>query len=324
MMEQEKHDIESSLTSVSAVESARLVPVSSLKTLLNLDWWRHAVKFALIFAPQCFLPALLYIAGITIVAASIAFYVSALQQNPDITSLLKAGMCSLAAAILAPAAIFWSFAAWLIRFSAFALSFDQARISELHGIVLSRQQIAQIQLDALAQARERKIFMAQFWSIYSMYLIVPCGAFMIAFFLQAISMMQSQLLSIMMFTLPPWLRFVSLALCVVLGIYLTSATSIGVYLSAVTEKSPVETANNSIALSFKYFLPASVITGVSMFLYVLVTSPQELVHLFKPENIANINPLNFYLEELWRAIANTVVWPLSLAPICEYLRDRKN
>ena len=175
---------------------------------------------------------------------------------------------------------------------------------------------------ALQETRLKKIFLAKFWSSLTMFLAIPCIALCVT--MMVLTASSSSVLGSYAIRLPVWASLVTY-ICLFGCLALTSEVSlVAICVSANSNSDPLSQAKKTISISFRKIVPLMLITGLSALAIVIVTSPYELAQSAHAQEAFAIN-ITWWsaVEELWRTFSSLVMWTFTLAPMCEYLRERE-
>lgn len=289
-------------------------------TLRSKMWWKNAFLSAITFAPHCFVPAAFgtMFAVILVVGNNLSF--SPLNNQPfDITAVFKAMAILLVTGIVAIALLFISFGGWLIALTAYTKSFASLSRAQLVTSELDARELRELQLKTIAEVKERRAHLGKYWCYASLLMLIPLLATGLAIVLKVCEPQFSAALS---FKMPPGADVALTVFAACSSLYLTAFSLIGIVVSSVSNKEPVEAVQSTVLLSFKAFVPAGLLAAVLLLVNVLVTAPQEIPVLLHPDpaQLMSRSLALTLVEEIWQGVSSIILLPLSIAPFCELLR----
>jgi hypothetical protein len=296
--------------------------VSPYKCFANIQWWKNALLLSVVFARHCILPSLLWLSALaTLLIPSIFLVVTFKKSVVEISQLVQALAVYVGTAIVAVPLIFFCFGTWLARLTAYSAAFQSFSREELLSDNLQKARIVTLQSEALERTKRQKIFLAKFWTTLTIILIVPCFVFFVSMLVLCCT--SATVLGSSALQLPAAFVVVVKVLCAVSGLITTVVSFVGITVSAVTDTEPVKQAKKAVSDSVKGLFPLTIITALSVLATVLITSPQEIFQS-GPVALGAINVSWISVaQEIWRAISSTIVWTISLAPVCEYMRGKQ-
>ncbi len=295
---------------------------SPYKCFVSSQWWKNALLLSFLFARHCVVPACLYLASLAIFLVPSIFIVATFKKTVDISNVVQAMLVYIVTLLVAVPLLFWCFGAWLVRLTAFSSAFESFSRDELIAAKVQRGRVLDGQRKALEQVKRQKVFLAKFWSTLTLFLTVPCALFLIS--MLVLSCTSSAVLGPSALKLPVAAMIVTEAICLISGLALTMVSFVGISVSAVNVTEPVKLAKKAVSLSINNLGPLSVITAICLLSSVLITCPQELLpggHVATPGTFS-VTWLAV-VQEIWRAVSSTVIWTITIAPICEFLRGKQ-
>ncbi|HEY9732704.1 MAG TPA: hypothetical protein V6C89_12375 [Drouetiella sp.] len=295
---------------------------SPYKCFSSKQWWSNALLLSFLFAKHCVAPAGLYLASLAIFLVPSIFVVATFKKTVDISQLVQAMIVYVVTLIVAVPMLFWCFGAWLVRLTAFSAAFASFSRAELIENKVQSSRVQEVQRDALDHVKRQKVFLAKFWSTLTIFLSIPCALFLIS--MLVLSCTSPAVLGTSALKLPVAAMVATDIVCLISGLSTTIVSFVGVSVSSVTDNEPVKQAKKAVALSARGILPLTVITASCLFASVLITCPQELVHggRVTTPGVVSVSWLSV-VQEVWRAVSSTVIWTLTIAPICEFLRGKQ-
>lgn len=298
--------------------SSQVSVVSPFKCFQSPQWWKNAALLSLFYARHCVVPAGLWLISLAIFLVPGAFIANTFGKTIEMMQLVQALLVYLVTLFIAVPLLFWCFGAWLVRLTAYAASFESFSRNEMVTENLDKARVIAAQRKALEHTKTQKMFLAKFWSTLTIFLIVPCIVFFVS--MMVIACTSPTVLGSSALKLPDWAGILIGMFCLLSGLATTVPSFVGICISANVETDPIKEAKNTISLSVKSFLPLTIITAMSVLLSVLISSPHELL----PGGQSPISPLGWVsvAQEIWRAVSSTVVWTITLAPMCEYMRGK--
>ncbi len=294
---------------------------SPYKCFFSLLWWRNVMFLAVLFAKHCLTPACLWLASLATFLLPSAFIVVTFGKTITMIQLVQAMVVYIVTLFLAVPLLFWCFGGWLVRLTAFSASLESFSRSELLAGRIDNERILQTQKTALDHVKTQKLFLAKFWSTLTIFLMLPCIVFF--FSMLTLSCTSPSVLGSSALHLPPVAMALTYSVCLISGLLITVVSFAGISVSSRQNVEPVKHARRTIFLSAQNLIPLSLITTFAVFLSVLVTSPQELL---EGGNITagalNVSWISV-AQEVWRAISSTIMWTITLAPVCEFMRGKQ-
>lgn len=306
---------------LSSISSSQTSMVSPLTCFQSQQWWKNAALLSFLFARHCVVPAGLWLIFLAILLVPGAFLVTTVGKTVEMVQLVQAFVIYLVTMFIAVPLLFWCFGAWLVRLTAYSAAFESFSRDEMVSANLDKSRVIAAQLKALEHTKTHKMFLAKFWSTLTIFLIAPFIVFFVSMMVMACT--SSAVLGSSALTLPLWASVLAGALCLFSGLATTVPSFVGICISANVESDPIKEAKNTIAVSVKGFLPLTVITALSVLLSILISSPHELFEGGQSAmSMLNVGWVSV-AQEIWRAVSSTVVWTITLAPMCEYMRGKQ-
>ncbi|MBS2000372.1 MAG: hypothetical protein JST44_02640 [Cyanobacteria bacterium SZAS LIN-5] len=295
--------------------------ISPYKCFASKQWWRNVLFMSLTFARQCITPACLWLASLATIILPSLFVATTFGKTVEISQLLQAMAVYIVTLFIAVPLLFWCFGAWLVRLTAYSAALETFSRRELLLERLDKSRVVRVQQQALEHVRTQKLFLAKFWSTLTIFLLGPCGLFFLSMLVLACT--SPAVLGNSALRLSAGVTLAAQAICLISGLVTTTVSFVGISVSAVSDIEPVKQARRTVFISAKCLIPLSVITVLSVCVSVLITSPDEILQ----GNAISAGFVNAgwmsVVQEIWRAVSSTVVWTLTLAPICEFMRGRQ-
>ncbi len=321
-MEHGKSESDPPLAETLSAISLPLQPeLSPSRCFKSLQWWKNATLMSVLYARQCVVPACLWIAAVCVVVFPGVFMISTAGLSQGMMQILQGLIAYFLALVLSIPLMGWCFAAWLVRLTAYSSAFSTFSSVEMVTSPLDKTRIVKAQLDALDKTRLNKAFLTKFWSALTVFLLLPFSIFFIS--MLVLTCTYPAILGASALKLPTWALLTTNVCCSVSGLYSTAVSFAGICVSSNASSHPVDRAKQAMALSFRFFFPLMLISALSILFNMLISSPRELIQGAQPLGLmALTGSLWPALEELWRGATSTVLWTLTLAPMCEYLRGK--
>lgn len=293
----------------------------ALGNLISAQWWRGALRSALIFAPRCISPAAFWALACITTAVSMDVCLQKFQEIQrvqgamEITDLLMVTGILMLSTLLTLVFLIAGFGGWLVRLSAYC------RYLSLYAQCSDAQRIRSLQDKSMAEAQKRLGGTTKTLLIASLYMIVPFFAvfLIVCLKLATIPLVAGE------YAIPPGsgidmaLWFVAAPLTIILLVY----SFVSLVVASVTEAPALASANHALKLAFSLFPQLSAVIIVFSIVNSVLASPGDLVQLMNPELL--LAPRNVYLvvlADVWQAAASVVLFPLSMTPICDVLKGR--
>ena len=298
-------------------------PWRALRLLANKTWLRNTFSLCRVFAPSCILPAvLLTVAGLALTSGEFYAFSQVHQEGTQIVSILAAMGILLVTLILVLVLLVLGFGLWLVRLSTFSHVFCVLDMSsELPALTEVRAIIASSHAFILA----RKKYLARFYFMVSMVMIIPIIVWLSLFTVKGLTMTPPNSgTMVTKISLPP---FADLSLNVVLaimGAYLVGFSFLAVFVSSCSKANANFAAWDCIKLSFRMFFPMIALVIVVVILNTLIATPQICLHPIESICLMNTPTTlpSSLCSELWEGITSVMLFTLTLAPFCELLRNR--
>ncbi len=306
---------------LSAISPPSPPELSPSKCFKSLQWWKNATLMSVLYARQCVVPACLWIGAVCVIVFPGLFMISTAGVSAGLMQILQGFIAYVLALVLVIPLMGWCFAAWLVRLTAYSSAYSTFSAADMLSLPLDKTQIVKAQLDALEKTRLNKAFLTKFWSTLTVFLLLPFFIFFIS--ILVLTCTYPAVLGESALKLSAWALMTLNVCCSVSGLYLTAVSFAGICVSSNASSDPVDHAKQTMALSFKFFFPLMIISAISVFINMLISSPRELLQGAQPLSLTTLTGLWLpALEELWRGATSTVLWTLTLAPVCEYLRGK--
>ncbi len=292
--------------------SAGATGSSSLAFLISIAWWQKALRIAVAFAPNCMLPALsLSLANVVILVGMHIVYGAIRQPQIDVDDLVRAAFIGVAGAVAGLVLSCWALGFWLLRLTAFSRAwFSDSEVD--------KKQFS----ESIAETRRRAGYLAKLWLVASIFLLVPVVPLCVAISLNVLGSpdyIGARALSV---ALPGWVPAASTAALVMLTVVATSYSLVTLVVSSISALPPQHAAIEALKLSAQHWLSVLVITIVMLLINCLITTPQALL---SATTLAEVKGTPLFVGiglQLWMALTSAVLWPLSIIPFCELLRDK--
>ncbi|MBS1957484.1 MAG: hypothetical protein JST89_25075 [Cyanobacteria bacterium SZAS-4] len=305
----------------SSISSSQASIVSPFKCFQSQQWWKNAALLSFLYARHCVIPAGLWLVFLAVLLVPGTFLVATFTKTVEVMQLVQAFVVYLVTMFIAVPLLFWCFGAWLVRLTAYAAVFESFSRDEMITANLDKSRVIAAQRKALEHTKTQKGFLAKFWFALTIFLIGPFVVFFVS--MMVIVCTSSALLGSSALKLPMWAIVLTGIFCLCSGLATTVPSFVGVCISANVETDPIKEAKNTIVVSVKSFLPLTIITAASVLLSVLISSPHELFQAGQaPMSTLNVDWVSI-AQEIWRAVSSTVVWTITLAPMCEYMRGKQ-
>ena len=280
--------------------------------LSSLKWWERAVRLALAYAPNCILPALALSGANIVMLLGMHLILTAVNQSQvNLDDVIRAGCIGIGSLLVGLLLTCWSVGVWLFRFTAFAEAL-------LTSAAPDRMLFAQ----SIAKTRKRAKYLAGFWFFVSLILLVPFAPLCAFVALKIIASPDYIGAGLLPVSLPEWVTYVTTAAIVVLTAVITAYSLVALVVSSVSALPPRDAAVEALRLSARFWVPLSVITAIVLLVNFLISSPQAL---FGFASVAQINRTQLIVDiglQVWLGLTSAVIWPFSIVPFCELLRDK--
>lgn len=282
------------------------------KRYLNLARWKQTVA---IFIPYCFGAAiLLTLASVIFTLGNVCSFAQLNSPALDLGNLLGAALVLLISFGAGIVILFFALARWmfvLLAFSRFWLSLPASEVPDLK--VLQRQ--------AMLDIKNRHHFLTKFWLFVLLLLLVPILILCTAVGLKLASL--SEIFGPQAIVLPRSVDSVLMPLAICLSICLTVISLVAVPVAAMSEGGVMQAVKQTFVLSLKKFPQAALLAALILTLNTVIASPQLLTKYAAIESylMPSTNLQLALAEQIWQGLISTILFPLSLIPFCELLRD---
>jgi hypothetical protein len=288
------------------------VPSSSIAFLASWQWWRCAIRAALVFAPSCLPPAFgLSCANVSMLLGMHVIYAAINQPQPEIDQLGKAAAIGLACSAAGLVLICWAVTVWLFRLTAFARAWLTA---DRPG----KQDVR----DSIAETRKRTGYLAKLWLVASFYLLMPVLLLCVLMGLKIVTSPEYVGHSAFQLKLPLWADYAASAGLAALVFFATAYSLLAIVVSSVSSMPARQAAQEALLLFCRTWAATLVVTLVMFLINCVIATPQALLSVTRFVNVPR-TPLAVDIGlQVWLALTSSVLWPLSVAPYCELLRGK--
>lgn len=284
----------------------------SLAFLVSVAWWRQALRTAISVVEQFLFPALgMAIANMATVAAGYYVFNATKGEEVNIEVLLRATAIAGGAALLAIVLSIWMLAIWLVKLTAYCralLQFPESPSNKNFRI-------------CVGEIRTRRMFLFQVWLIGSVYMLVPGIVFSNLFIAKTFLASKYSLPAI---SVAPWVSGALSAALVVFTILIAAYSFVLMVLSAISSQTASQTASQAWKLLIQEWKPLTVISGLVLILNLVIGAPQAIPALWNNSGLDFVNStlVSQLACQFWLGLSSAILWPLSLAPFCTFLKDK--
>lgn len=342
-------------TNVNAVAQDSHSLWSVFPIIFSGGWLKNTWKICLAFVPECILPAgLMTFAGLA-VSLGFNFCLEELKKSQvlQLQTLVTALLVLVLVLIVCLVCFIWGFTVWLVRLNTFTHAFCMFNVR--HGKLLAPVSAGNIppnqttaaldagsteeatsgasentitQADVKSQFKsshafilKRRKYLARFYAIVSLVALPPIFFWMILCAVKLYSSMGSMSPAMLRISLPLPLDIAVTSSLFLVGVYLVGLSCMSVVVSSISTAGANNAAWDCIKLSFKYFLPMSIISIIILILNVVIATPQFVL------NPAAVFSTSFMSEPLlhsvgnqvWQGITSLVLFTISVSPYCALL-----
>jgi hypothetical protein len=315
-------EFQPALANTAEVKGAVQADADQLGWLWRKRWWRNAFMSALYFAPKCYLPAGLWtLAGLVMLLgswqSSIRFGGGGVVSGEALLTSLCIIMCTL---MLTLVLTLVSLGMWLICGTAYVRAFMQLDIDCDRS--LDRQTTVAVQTAAMHDVSGRKVFLAQFWLIVTLFLLCPFFVMMIGGMVEYLASLPAP--AVVTFKLPAWLDMTIMAAIAIATVLFTQLSLVGLAVCSITRQVPFAAAKQSVKLFFRWFVPGFALSILILLVNIVVATPQVIWQIINHENLFVIKGevIPLLVETVWQGGASIILWTLTGTPICQMLKGQ--
>ncbi len=296
---------------------------AALKRFFRASWWRHTFAFALAFVRYFKAPVILSTLGSLLLTAGLQVLSSVkpgadnvMDGNKLFPALIGFSATSMIAGILMLIALF----ILVMRLAGFTRAYLKFPLNQI-GAPDYQKKIAQDLSQALETVRAHKGTLVKAW-LTSTVIMIPllfvwcaCSAIVTGLTPEVIAQLQ----------MPPEpvnnLKTGAGVALLVVGLILSNYSMAVLAMSTMLSKSVKEVTIDSLWLSI-IASPALTIVSllVSIAVYV-ITTPYAVPLLFQPAPTTLTIDFMSYAWQIWQGLSSLIVIPMSVAMLCEVLRD---
>jgi hypothetical protein len=294
-------------------------PISQI--LCSKDWWQNTLLTVYAFIPQCLLPAIVWSAATTLLIGGGWFAITHMTNNGvfSLEGYLVSVAVALVTIIVSLLLMAWALGIWLIKITAYSRAFMQLAVA---GGSLTRATIKAVQSECVAQTWQRRIYIARFWFYITVFMLAPLALMSILFLVKGAN--STEFSGVKLLSLTPLANGIIVASLAFLSLVLTQVSLVAVAISSRSSLEAFSAAKETMRLCWRYGLPGFIITTALVVLNVVVASPQVL---FKLNNLDAMyalpsNVWQMLVETIWQGMSSVFLWTVTMAPICELLRNR--
>jgi len=310
----------------SAEKAHRFKSFKAMGRLFKLIWWRHALAFTLAFSRYFRAPVILSTIGSLILVAAFHLLSSAQAGADGVmdgNKLMPALFGYMSGSVIA--GIFMLIAIFIIvmRISGFIRAFLKFPGSEISAGTEQYKKSIDLSLeDGLKTVRAHKGTLIKMW-LTSTVIMIPllfcwCACSFVVVGLPAVAA-QYQLPAASVNHL---LQMAAIALAVI-GLLLSNYSMAVLAMSTMLDKGVKEVTIDSLWLSIVASPALTLVSlAVSLATYI-ITTPYAVPLLFQPMAKNPTLAINYttYLWQVWQGLSSMIVIPMSVAMLCEVLRD---
>jgi hypothetical protein len=277
------------------------------------------MRFVFIFSRHLVVPAILLNTAliIMIVGSSLALANITVPQ-PQIQNYLIAVLIDLIALISGVTILVLAFGSWLLQLTIFCRSYIMFDANE---VTPDADTLNKIYASAREHVSGRKLYFAKFWLITSLFAGVPFALLMLLLGMKVASM--AEILGTQAILLSPHMVRIMNVSIPILALFIISYSAVALVICSNSTRPPTSAAIEALFLTFK-FAPAIVVLTIGFVVVnFLVSAPQQILSLghFEQLLIPKIDLWSSVGGQLWQGVTSVILWPLSIAPICEVLRE---
>lgn len=323
--------------------------------IFSVGWLKNTWKICLAFVPECILPAgLMTFAGLA-VSLGYNFCLEELKKSQVLQLQTLVTTLAVMALVLMVCLIcfIWGFTVWLVRLNTFTHAFCMLDVQYgkllapvSAGNISAKEAEAAIDAGSAEEAAsgvpentftsadvksqfksshtfilKRRKYLARFYAIVSLVALPPILFWMILCAVKLYCSMGSMSPAMLRISLPLPVDIAVTSSLFLVGVYLVGLSCMSIVVSSVSTAGANNAAWDCIKLSFRYFLPMSIISIIILILNVVIATPQFVL------NPAAVFSTSFMSESLlhsvgnqvWQGITSLVLFTMSVSPYCALL-----
>ena len=283
----------------------------------NKTWLLNTFTLCRIFSSSCVLPAvLLTTGGLCLTVGEFFSFSQVPAENVQIASILMAMGILLVTMFLVLGFFISGFGLWMVRLSTFSHAFFSIDMSSK---LPANSDIQEIFASSHAFILSRKKYLAEFYFVLSLAMVLPVIWFLTLLTVKAFSMAppSSAVVDIKV-ALPAGVDALVMVLIAVFGGYLVGVSFCAVAVSSASKEPAKSAAWECIKLSFRLLLPMMVTVVVVLIMNTLIATPQLCLHPIEYFSLVNTTRTlpSSICSELWEGV--TSVYFVYLIP-CSFL-----
>jgi hypothetical protein len=269
------------------------------------------------FVPYCVLPAtLVTIASIIFIIGNVSTLAQFSRSIVNLSDLLSASIVFLASITVGMVLLLAGLSRWIFVLLAFCRFWLEILSEE--GQV---NDLANLKQQAITEIIKRKASLAKFWLLLLAVLLLPMMLFCSALGLKLISLVG--LFGAQAVILPRSVDFILLPIAIILAVGLTIVSLIAMPVAAMSTDNAGQAVKQTFVVCLKKFPQALLLSLLVMIVNTAVASPQLLSNWasFESYLLPSTNIVLAVFAQIWQGLVSVILFPISLIPFCELIRD---
>lgn len=276
------------------------------------SWWKESIAFATSRWKVFLLPSVAFtMSNMLAVGADFLIANAFKGEELDLSRLAVCGVGALGICIVALCFAFWALGRWFVNLLAFCREWFALQAGKTTPFE-----------EILKKLKADKSYLSSLMLWNSVYLLVPVLPLSVLIGLNVVASPKFMFLGQRMMEFSPPVSICINVTIAVLSIFTVASTFIPVALAACSDaESGLEVTKKSIGILWKHLGASLMVSLVVTCANVLLTAPLTLLSCTPwAEQVASNVPLNL-VAQVWLGITSVVLWPLSLLPFCQIVKD---
>ncbi len=293
----------------------------SVRSLIDINWWRDAVKTAISFAPSCVAPAVFSALSGAVVNTALIVSMDRLRVNPvQLTDLLLSIAVLLLGTVLGLAFMVLGFGGWLVRLAAYSIALVEAPSLAYVGALSKGDRKAWLKA-AIAAVEPKKIHIGAVLLWVTIYMLFPLFIVLASTAVKMITM--PGVMGAMALKLPAWIDIACAVAALPNFLFLLIYSFVTLVVAACSPLKAQHAAHLAFKLSWKYFWPLSTVSIFFAVLSIVVGAPSDLMQIMAVDKVlGEYDPNSKIMSHVWSSLIGILLFPLSFTPICDILRTQ--
>lgn len=294
-------------------------PWQSVRSLIDISWWRDAVTTAISFAPSCVAPAVFSALSGAVVNTALIVSMDRLRVNPvQFTDLLLSIAVLLLGTVLGLAFMVLGFGGWLFRLAAYSIALVKAPSLAYVGALSKDDRKAWLKA-AIVEVEPKKAHIGAVLLWVTIYMLFPLFIVLSCTAVKMITM--PGFMGAMALKLPGWIDVACAVAALPNFLFLLIYSFVTLVVAACASLKAQHAAHLAFKLSWKYFWPLSIVSVFFAVLSIALGAPSDLLQMMAVDKVlGEYNPNTKIASHVWSSLVGILLFPLSFTPICDILR----